>query len=122
MKKDTVATLLDKLERQAKRVQDEALRQAQINAVNQCRTWLNLTWAEMLSPVNAKLATITAEVQPLLEKEAQQQPLTEEEARYLQRARDMYGIYQQFQRKIHPTAFRASVERHIRERERTERK
>ena len=117
MKKETVSKFLDKLERQARALQDEALRQDQLKAVRACRTWLELPWADMLAPVNAKLVAITTEARPLLAKEEQQQPLTENEVTALRNARNIYGVYQQFHRKIYPAASRAGVERHIRERE-----
>lgn len=120
MKKETVTKLLDKLEREAKRGKDTVLQRSLVQAVNQCRAFLNLTWADMLAPVKTKLEAITTEVKLLLEKEKQQQ-LSEEEATRLQRARAIFKIYYQFQKKIYPTASHASTERHIRtlEKERT---
>ena len=122
MKKETVTKLLGKLERQAKALQDEALRQDQLQAVKICRTWLELPWADMLAPVNAKLVAITTEARPLLLKEERQQPLAEDEVTRLRNARNIYGVYQQFHRKIYSTASRAGIERHIREREKAARK
>ena len=83
MKKDTVIRFLDKLEREAKREKDESLRKAQLTAIQQCRRWLDLTWADMLSPVEAKLGAITTETKPLLEKE-EEQTLTAEDTIRLQ--------------------------------------
>jgi hypothetical protein len=121
MKKETVATFLDKLERQAKRVQNEVLRQAQVNAINQCRNWLlSITWADMLVPVNGMLKAITDEAQPLIERERQKQAMNEQEQKRLQGMRDIYAIYYQFYQKIYPTAHRAEVSRHRREQEKAE--
>ena len=118
MKKNTVETFLAKLEHQAKRVQQEGARRDQINAVTQCRTWLELPWADMLPAVNTRLEELTTQAQPLLEKEKQKQSITEQEQQQLQGMRDVYAIYTAFQQKISPTARRASVERHVREQER----
>ncbi len=120
MKKETITAFLDKLEREAKREKDETLRKAKLNAVQQCRRWLDLTWADMLTPVNTKLEAITTETKPLFEKE-DQMSLSEDDAALLQRARAVYTIYYQFYQKIYPTAHRASVERRVRKREKAER-
>ena len=113
MKKETVTKLLDKLEREAKKEKDVALQRSLIQAINQCRAFLNLTWADMLAPVREMLGAITTEVKPLLEKE-QQQTLSEEDALRLQKARAIFLIYYQFQKKIYPTASHASTDRHVR--------
>lgn len=118
MKKDTVETFLEKLERQAKRVQHEEARRDQVNAVKQCGQWLALAWADMLPAVNTRLEGLTTQAQPLLEKEKQKQPMDEQEQEQLQGMRDVYAIYNAFRQKIYPTAHRASVERHVREQER----
>jgi hypothetical protein len=118
MKKETVIKHLDILERKAKRVQNEKMRQALMNAVNQCRQWLTLNWADMLTPVDAKLTALAAEAQPLIEKERQKQAMTEEEQLHLRNTRDIYAIYYAFYQKIYPTAHRALVERHVRQQER----
>ena len=119
MKKDTVTTFLDKLEGQAKREKDEPLRGAKLNAVQQCRRWLNLTWADMLTPVSTKLNALTTEAKPLLEKE-NELSFSEEDATCLQRARAVYTIYYQFYQKIYPTAHRANVSQSIRKPEKKE--
>jgi hypothetical protein len=112
MKKETVTKLLDKLEREAKKEKDMILQRSLVHAINQCRAFLNLTWADMLAPVRKMLETITTEIKPLLEKE-QQQTLSEEDALRLQRARAISQVYAQFRQKIYPTASRASTERHV---------
>ena len=105
----------DVLEREAKRVKDETLRKAKLPAIQQCRNWLDLPWADMLTPVKTKLT----EVKPPLENKSSS---TREDTACLQRARAVYAVYVQFYQKIYPTAHHASVERSIREQEKAQRK
>src|SRR5947208_95007 len=84
MRKETVSLLLNKLEKEAKRVSDQRERNARMNAIRQCEECLALPWTQMLDALARKWKKNTDEGLPLLKKPQDQR--SEEENAHLKRA------------------------------------
>ncbi len=114
MKKETVTTMLDTLERQTKKVADEKERKAQLAAIARCRTWLALPWVQMLTPIESARKVLGAKAMPLLEK---QRLLSDDECMRLSELVAAGMIYDQFETKIRPTVRRALLNQKERQRD-----
>lgn len=120
LKKDTVYTFLDKIEQEARKNENEHLREALLNALKECRTWIELPWAEMEQPLTKKVEEMNTEAEKL-DKKKQQASLSEaEEARLHELAALYWIVYFPFRQKIWPTVRRARRERKDRAREKAE--
>lgn len=106
MKKVTLLTMLSRLEGRARNIKNEAEQAAQLTAIEECRAWVGLPWAEMEQPVLRKLQDMKSEGLPLIEKEEQNQ-LSLEEGIRLNELLAAAFIYVQFLTRITPTALRA---------------
>jgi hypothetical protein len=119
MKKETVSILLNKLEREAKRVSDKQERDARINAIRQCEECLALPWTQILDALGKKWKKNTDEGLPLLKKPQGQR--SEKENACLKRVFAADDIYRQFYTKILPQTQRALQEQRKRQRRKNER-
>jgi hypothetical protein len=111
MKKETVYTFLSKKEQEARTNKNEHLRKALLDAINECRTWVKLPWADIAEAVTKKVEATEKEAEPLIEKK-KSEPLSEAEKARMNEVVALYQIvYHPFLQKIWPTVRRAQVER-----------
>lgn len=107
MKKETVYKFLNKIEQEARKNKNEAL----LDAIKECRSWVELPWAEMDQPVAKKVEMMNKEVEEL-DKKKKQAPLSEaEEARLNELVALYWVVYHPFWKKIWPTVRQAQLER-----------
>lgn len=104
MKKERVYTFLTVLERKtrAKTDLDASALQSALQAIDQCRTWVQLQWTHMLEPVEKARDVLRDEWNPLVEKYKLQQCTDPEKVRLAQIAA-IDAMYTAFLKKIRPT-------------------
>ena len=108
MKKETVYDFLNTLERQTKTRNESGpdTLEAALQAIEQCRFWVALSWTTMLVPVRAARQAVSAEGHPLLEK-WKKKTCTEQETLHMYALVAQDEVYDRFEKKIRPSVERA---------------
>lgn len=81
-----------------------------IDAINQCRRWLDKHWADMREPVTKEINRLSALLLPLVE-EKKVRTFSEQEEDFYRRHLDTFLIYKAFYDMIYSTAWTAECER-----------